>query len=145
MNFDQADMSVETRLGALEQTLGQLLAEQMAANANGGGAAGGMNVPVMPIIGGGGCCAFQLNGNDIGEGGFFLSREFHHVNATTLQDLSNYTGYIVLTVNSSGTASIEMKSSLSEIKDDKTEFPLYKLTNGEVVDLRACPHVQYYE
>lgn len=51
MNFDQNDKVIEQRVGTLEQMFGQLLAEQMAANANGGGAAG-MNVPVMPILGG---------------------------------------------------------------------------------------------
>lgn len=143
MNFEQADESIETRLGALEQMLTQMLTEQMAANANGGAVE--MNVPVMPVItGGGSCCAFQLNGNEVGEGGYFRARTFHHVDGTTLQDLSNYSGYIVLIVEG-GSARIEKKSTVGSPTEEKTEFPLYKLTNGEVVDLRACPHLQIWE
>lgn len=130
-------------MGALEQMLTQMLAEQMTANANGGAAE--MNVPVMPVFtGGGSCCAFQLNGNEVGEGGYFRARTFHHVDGTTLQDLSNYSGYIVLTVEGDS-ARIEKKSTVGSPTEEKTEFPLYKLTNGEVVDLRACPHLQIWE
>lgn len=143
MNFEQTDKSIETRLGALEQMLGQMLAEQMVANANGGAVE--MNVPVTPVItGGGSCCAFQLNGNEVGEGGYFRARTFYHVDGTTLQDLSNYSGYIVLIVED-GSARIEKKSTVGSPTEEKTEFPLYKLTNGEVVDLRACPHLQMWE
>ena len=147
MNFDQADMSVETRLGALEQTLGQLLAEQMAVNADGGGAAG-MNVPVMPIIGGSsGGCVFQLEENTVGAGAYFIARTFHAVSKTELGDLSAFTGYIILRVSfSSNAASVVTASTVNAPSDSSCDYPLYHLTNGEVdADYRGAPHVQLRE
>lgn len=148
MNFDLSDRSVETRLGTLEQMLGQLLAEQMAANANGGGAGAGMNVPVMPIIGGSsGGCVFQLEGNTVGAGAYFIARTFHAVSKTELGDLSAFTGYIILRVSfSSDTANVVTASTVKSPSDESCDYPLYHLNNGEVdADYRGAPHVQLRE
>ena len=149
MNFDQSDKALEQRVGTLEQMLGQLLAEQMAANANGGGAAGGMNVPVMPIIGGsGGACVFQLDGNTVGKGAYFVARRFVRVtNTTDLGDLSEFTGYISLRYSLGGdTATVITATTVATPSTTSCDYPLYHLTNGVVdEDYRGAPHVQLRE
>lgn len=152
MNFDQSDKSVEMRLGALEQMLGQLLAEQMAANANGGGAAAGMNVPVMPIIGGnGGMCgnfAYDEGEGKIKAGYVMVGRTPHYVAAFTVSE--NYTGKISLKVTVGGVGVGVRTEIVAGNWTDATRtisyVPLFEFENGSVkYDYRGAPTIPVWE
>lgn len=155
MDFELEELekrSLEMRISALEQMLCQILADQIAGNANGGGAAG-MNVPVMPIIGGGGSgCVFQLEGNRVGAGACFVGRKFYTVLPTNLGDLSEFTGYIILRISIDReaygiiTPGVITANSVALPSDTSCDYPLYHLTNGSVdTDYRGAPHVQLRE